>query len=57
MDNQVNIITAQGRREKRSAGGTVIHNCTVAPHPDLEKFTDKVKTYQDTLYPHAQRQF
>uniref|UniRef100_A0A0E0APL4 Pectinesterase n=1 Tax=Oryza glumipatula TaxID=40148 RepID=A0A0E0APL4_9ORYZ len=45
MDNQVNIITAQGRREKRSAGGTVIHNCTVAPHPDLEKFTDKVKTY------------
>ncbi|KAF0908580.1 hypothetical protein E2562_026629 [Oryza meyeriana var. granulata] len=45
MDNQVNIITAQGRREKRSAGGTVLHNCTVAPHPDLEKFTDKVKTY------------
>jgi pectinesterase len=25
-------------------------NVTVAPHPDLEKFTDKVKT-------HAQRQF
>uniref|UniRef100_A0A0D9X374 Pectinesterase n=1 Tax=Leersia perrieri TaxID=77586 RepID=A0A0D9X374_9ORYZ len=45
MDNQVNIITAQGRREHRSAGGTVLHNCTVAPHPDLEKFTDKVKTY------------
>ncbi|KAG8079237.1 hypothetical protein GUJ93_ZPchr0007g4247 [Zizania palustris] len=45
MDNQVNIITAQGRREKRSAGGTVLHNCTVEPHPDLEKFTDKVKTY------------
>ncbi|XP_006658993.2 pectinesterase-like [Oryza brachyantha] len=45
MANQVNIITAQGRREKRSAGGTVLHNCTVEPHPDLEKFTDKVKTY------------
>ncbi|XP_052140347.1 pectinesterase/pectinesterase inhibitor-like [Oryza glaberrima] len=32
-------------------------NVMVVLHPDLEKFTDKVKTYQDTLYPHAQRQF
>ncbi|CAM0907493.1 unnamed protein product [Alopecurus aequalis] len=45
MDNQVNIITAQGRREKRSAGGTIMHNNTIEPHPDFVDSTGKIATY------------
>jgi len=45
MDNQQNIVTAQGRKERRSAGGTVIHNCTVEPHPEFEKSAGKLRTF------------
>ncbi|TVU37115.1 hypothetical protein EJB05_10408, partial [Eragrostis curvula] len=45
MANQVNIITAQGRREKRSVGGTVLHNCTIEPHPDFKADAGKIATY------------
>jgi pectinesterase len=47
MDGQTNTVTAQGRRSRRSAGGTVLHNCTVAPHPDLKEAagTAVVRTY------------
>ncbi|CAN6320303.1 unnamed protein product [Urochloa humidicola] len=45
MDNQQNIVTAQGRKERRSAGGTVLHNCTIEPHPEFEKSAGKLKTY------------
>jgi pectinesterase len=46
MDNQANIITAQGRRDKRSVGGTVLHNCTIEPHPDFKADAGgKIPTY------------
>ncbi|KAJ1297534.1 hypothetical protein BS78_01G383600 [Paspalum vaginatum] len=45
MDNQQNIVTAQGRKEKRSAGGTVIHNCTIAPHPEFEASAGRLRTF------------
>ncbi|CAL4930581.1 unnamed protein product [Urochloa decumbens] len=45
MDNQQNIVTAQGRKERRSAGGTVLHNCTIEPHPEFEESAGKLKTY------------
>jgi len=45
MDNQQNIVTAQGRKERRSAGGTVIHNCTVEPHPEFESSAGRLKTF------------
>lgn len=46
MANQANIITAQGRRDKRSVGGTVIHNCTIEPHPDFKADAGgKIPTY------------
>lgn len=45
MDNQQNIVTAQGRKERRSVGGTVIHNCTVAPHPEFEKSVGRFRTF------------
>ncbi|EER97781.1 hypothetical protein BDA96_02G447900 [Sorghum bicolor] len=46
MPNQANIITAQGRRDKRSVGGTVLHNCTIEPHPDFKADAGgKIATY------------
>ncbi|KAM0870882.1 hypothetical protein ACQ4PT_039735 [Festuca glaucescens] len=45
MDNQQNIITAQGRKERHSAGGIVIHNCTIEPHPEFKDHTDKLRTF------------
>uniref|UniRef100_A0A0E0GEC6 Pectinesterase n=1 Tax=Oryza nivara TaxID=4536 RepID=A0A0E0GEC6_ORYNI len=45
MDNQQNIVTAQGRKEKHSAGGTVIHNCTIEPHEDFKADAAKFKTF------------
>uniref|UniRef100_A0ACD5XJN7 Uncharacterized protein n=1 Tax=Avena sativa TaxID=4498 RepID=A0ACD5XJN7_AVESA len=45
MDNQQNIITAQGRKEGHSAGGTVIHNCTIEPHPEFKDHVRKFRTF------------
>jgi pectinesterase len=45
LDGQKNTVTAQGRRKRRSAGGTVLHNCTVAAHPDLLEAGTVVRTY------------
>ncbi|KAL6657238.1 hypothetical protein ACP70R_005018 [Stipagrostis hirtigluma subsp. patula] len=46
MPNQANIITAQGRREKRSVGGTIMHNNTIEPHPDFKDDAGKsIPTY------------
>ncbi|KAL6896668.1 hypothetical protein ACP4OV_007240 [Aristida adscensionis] len=59
MPNQANIITAQGRREKRSVGGTVLHNCTIEPHADFKAEAGKTvptylarpwKEYSRTIY-------
>ncbi|KAJ3683659.1 hypothetical protein LUZ60_013886 [Juncus effusus] len=45
MDNQQNIVTAQGRKEKRSAGGIVIHNCTISADPTYFPVRNKIPTY------------
>ncbi|KQK22060.1 probable pectinesterase/pectinesterase inhibitor 21 [Brachypodium distachyon] len=45
MDNQQNIITAQGRKEKHSAGGTVILNCTIEPHPEFKEHAGRLRTF------------
>ncbi|KAL6902287.1 hypothetical protein ACP4OV_005163 [Aristida adscensionis] len=45
MENQQNIVTAQGRKERRSAGGIVIHNSTVAPHPEFAADAGRLRTY------------
>ncbi|WVZ67160.1 hypothetical protein U9M48_016280 [Paspalum notatum var. saurae] len=37
---------SQGRRDKRSVGGTVLHNCTIQPHPDFKADAGgKIPTY------------
>jgi pectinesterase len=50
MDGQMNTITTQGRRKRLSAGGTVLRNCTVAPHPDLIEVGTIVRTYLGRLW-------
>jgi pectinesterase len=50
MDGQMNTIIAQGRRKRLSAGGTVLHNCTVAPHLDLIEVGTAVRTYLGRLW-------
>ncbi|XP_020200074.3 probable pectinesterase/pectinesterase inhibitor 21 [Aegilops tauschii subsp. strangulata] len=45
MENQQNIITAQGRKERHSAGGIVIHNCTIEPHPEFKDHIGRLRTF------------
>ncbi|XP_020108040.1 probable pectinesterase/pectinesterase inhibitor 21 [Ananas comosus] len=45
LDNQQNIVTAQGRKEKRSAGGIILHNCTVTADPSFEPVKARIPTY------------
>ncbi|GAB4853698.1 hypothetical protein Ancab_017890 [Ancistrocladus abbreviatus] len=45
LDNQQNIITAQGRTIRFENTGIVLHKCKIQPHPDLEPEKQKFKTY------------
>lgn len=45
MDNQQNIVTAQGRKDARQPTGIVIQNCTVTADQELLPVKHKFKTY------------
>ncbi|XP_058083084.1 pectinesterase-like [Magnolia sinica] len=45
MDNQQNIITAQGRKDRREPTGIIIHNCNIVADPELFPVRNKLKTY------------
>ncbi|XP_042492091.1 pectinesterase [Macadamia integrifolia] len=45
LDNQQNIITAQGRTDKRETTGYVLQNCRIQPDTDLEPVKAKFKNY------------
>ncbi|XP_068663063.1 probable pectinesterase/pectinesterase inhibitor 21 [Aristolochia californica] len=45
MDNQQNIITAQGRKDRREPTALIIHNCTIVAEPEYLPFTKKLPTY------------
>ncbi|KAK9275335.1 hypothetical protein L1049_022599 [Liquidambar formosana] len=45
LDNQQNIVTAQGRIDKHEATGTVLHNCRILPDKKLEPAKSKIKSY------------
>ncbi|KAL3830082.1 hypothetical protein ACJIZ3_018884 [Penstemon smallii] len=45
MDNQQNIVTAQGRLDKRQTTGIVIQNCRILPNEDLEPEKARFKSY------------
>ncbi|XP_068650639.1 putative pectinesterase/pectinesterase inhibitor 28 [Aristolochia californica] len=45
LDNQQNIITAQGRKDKREPTGMVLHNCTIVAEPEYLPLKNKLPTY------------
>ncbi|CAO2823124.1 unnamed protein product [Amaranthus hypochondriacus] len=45
MENQQNIVTAQGRADKHENTGIVLHNCRIFPDKELDPVKEKFKTY------------
>lgn len=45
MDNQLNAVTAQGRKERHQPTGIVIHNCRIVPEMKLFPDRFKIPTY------------
>lgn len=45
MDNQFNIVTAHGRKDKYEPTGIVLHNCRILPEKKLEPTRFKTLTY------------
>ncbi|XP_074561857.1 putative pectinesterase/pectinesterase inhibitor 28 [Curcuma longa] len=45
LDNQQNIVTAQGRKDRRSTGAIILHNCTISADPEYYPFRNKLPTF------------
>ncbi|KAL6514796.1 hypothetical protein OROGR_020375 [Orobanche gracilis] len=45
MDNQQNIVTAQGRKDVRQPTGLVLQNCTFKADPEYYPLRNKIKSY------------
>ncbi|KAG9451884.1 hypothetical protein H6P81_004788 [Aristolochia fimbriata] len=45
LDNQQNIITAQGRKDKREPTGMILQNCTIGGEPEYLAAKAKIPTY------------
>lgn len=45
MDNQQNMVTAQGRMDKQQATGTVLQKCTIKADEKLAPVTKKIRSY------------
>lgn len=45
LDNQQNIVTAQGRTDRRETTGIVLQNCRILPDDDLVPKVRQVKSY------------
>ncbi|KAL3632197.1 hypothetical protein CASFOL_025181 [Castilleja foliolosa] len=45
MDNQQNIVTAQGRKDVRQPTGLVLQNCTFKADPEYYPHRNKLKSY------------
>ncbi|XP_031101270.1 pectinesterase-like [Ipomoea triloba] len=45
MENQACMVTAQGRKDRRGVGGTVLQNCSILPDPALRATHPPVKVY------------
>ncbi|CAL9027561.1 unnamed protein product, partial [Prunus brigantina] len=45
MENQQNIVTAQGRADKQETTGIVLQDCKIMPDKDLEPVKSQFKTY------------
>ncbi|XP_077225970.1 putative pectinesterase/pectinesterase inhibitor 21 [Tasmannia lanceolata] len=45
MEIQQNIVTAQGRKDRREPTAIILHNCTVAADPDYYPVRNKIPTF------------
>ncbi|XP_077240853.1 putative pectinesterase/pectinesterase inhibitor 21 [Tasmannia lanceolata] len=45
MDNQQNIVTAQGRKDRHEPTAIIIHNCTVVADKEYYPVRNKIPTY------------
>jgi len=45
LDNQQNIVTAQGRTDKQQTTGIVLHNCRILADRKLEPVKDRIRSY------------
>jgi pectin methylesterase-like acyl-CoA thioesterase len=45
LDNQKNVVTAQGRIDKRETTGIVLHKCRILPDNKLVPFKSKISSY------------
>ena len=45
MDNQQNIVTAQGRKDLRQPSGIILHKCKIVADPDLYPVRQTIKSY------------
>ncbi|KAG6486179.1 probable pectinesterase/pectinesterase inhibitor 21 [Zingiber officinale] len=45
LDNQKNIVTAQGRKDRRCAGAIILHDCTVSADPVYFPFRHRIPTF------------
>ncbi|KAE9448193.1 hypothetical protein C3L33_19909, partial [Rhododendron williamsianum] len=45
LDNQANIVTAQGRKESRQPTGIVLQNCTITAAPEYYPVRNTLKSY------------
>ncbi|WOL16001.1 pectinesterase/pectinesterase inhibitor 28 [Canna indica] len=45
LDNQKNIVTAQGRKDRRQPSAIVLHNCTIAADPAFFPYRKKLPTF------------
>ncbi|KAB1201287.1 putative pectinesterase/pectinesterase inhibitor 45 [Morella rubra] len=45
LENQQNIVTAQGRIDKRETTGIVLQNCRILPDKKLEPLKSKIRSY------------
>ncbi|KAK7405872.1 hypothetical protein VNO78_07483 [Psophocarpus tetragonolobus] len=45
MNNQKNMVTAQGREDPNQNTGTSIQQCSLTPSPDLKPVVGSIKTY------------
>ncbi|XP_039128475.1 pectinesterase-like [Dioscorea cayenensis subsp. rotundata] len=45
MDNQQNIVTAQGRKDRHQPSGIIIHQCKIVADSDLHPVRQTIKSY------------
>lgn len=57
LDNQRNIVTAQGRKDRHEPTAIIIHNCTISAEPTYYPLRGKLPTYLGRPWKERSRTF